>query len=37
MRKQLEEALRFRDQAEKARVEAKEAKAKAERERDEAK
>ena len=37
MRKQLEEALRFRDQAEKARVEAEEAKAKAERERDEAK
>ena len=36
MKKQLEEAQRIRDQAEKARVEVEKAKAKAERERDEA-
>ena len=36
MKKQLEEAKKFRDQAEKARVQAEEDKAKAEKERDEA-
>ena len=37
LKKQLEEAQRFRDQAKKAKVEAKKAKAQAERERDEPK